>query len=154
MQDAQTMQPAGLSAKGLSKSFGALRVLHEVDFEVRPGEDLGIPGPNGAGKTTLFNLISGDLRSDNGSLRFGEVTLKSQPPFRRCQPGIGRTYQIPKPCSGMTTFENLPVAASFGGQRSMADSYALCAAMLHRRAAPPCCATANSWTRPTRWRGR
>ena len=93
MKDAQT---ALLSAKGLSKSFGALRVLHKVDFDVRPGEVLGILGPNGAGKTTLFNLISGDLRSDSGSLTFGDVTLKAQPPFRRCQLGIGRTYQIPE----------------------------------------------------------
>jgi branched-chain amino acid transport system ATP-binding protein len=126
-----TMDTAALlSARGLSKSFGALRVLHEVDFDVRPGEVLGILGPNGAGKTTLFNLISGDLRGEGGSLRFGDIALTSQPPFRRCQLGIGRTYQIPKPYSGMTTFENLLVAASFGGQRSEADSYPICAAVL------------------------
>jgi branched-chain amino acid transport system ATP-binding protein len=119
-----------LSAKGLSKSFGALRVLHEVDFDVRPGEVLGILGPNGAGKTTLFNLISGDLRGEGGNLRFGDIALTSQPPFRRCQLGIGRTYQIPKPYKGMTTFENLLVAASFGGQRSEVDSYPICAAVL------------------------
>jgi branched-chain amino acid transport system ATP-binding protein len=119
-----------LKAKGLSKSFGAVRVLHDVDFGVRPGEVLGILGPNGAGKTTLFNLISGDLKSDGGGLQFAGRTLTSEPPFRRCQMGIGRTYQIPKPYSGMTTFENLLVAASFGGNRSEADSYALCASVL------------------------
>ena len=131
MKDAQvTVQTALLSARGLSKSFNALRVLHEVDFDVRPGEVLGILGPNGAGKTTLFNLISGDLRADSGSLSFGDVTLNTQPPFRRCQLGIGRIYQIPKPYSGMTTVENLLVAASFGGQRSEAESYPICAAVL------------------------
>jgi branched-chain amino acid transport system ATP-binding protein len=119
-----------LQAKGLSKSFGAVRVLHEVDFEVRPGEVLGILGPNGAGKTTLFNLISGDLKSDGGALQFNGHALKGEPPFKRCQMGIGRTYQIPKPYSGMTTFENLLVAASFGGGKSEKDSYALCAQVL------------------------
>lgn len=127
---AATGSPVLLKAKGLCKSFGAVRVLHEVDFEVRSGEVLGILGPNGAGKTTLFNLISGDLKSDGGGLQFAGHTLTSEPPFRRCQMGIGRTYQIPKPYSGMTTFENLLVAASFGGGRSEADSYALCAAVL------------------------
>jgi branched-chain amino acid transport system ATP-binding protein len=59
-----------LQARGLNKSFGAVRVLHEVSFDVMPGDVLGILGPNGAGKTTLFNLISGDLRRDGGELVF------------------------------------------------------------------------------------
>ena len=90
-------QPLLLQARGLSKSFGALRVLHEVSFEVRPGEVLGILGPNGAGKTTLFNLISGDLRKDQGNLTFAGQALRAERPYRRCQMGIGRTYQIPRP---------------------------------------------------------
>ena len=119
-----------LDARNLSKSFGALRVLHEVTFEVRGGEVLGILGPNGAGKTTLFNLVSGDLRVDGGELMFGGQRLHRQPPYRRCQMGIGRTYQIPRPYVGMTTFENLLVAASFGGGRSEAASYGVCAQIL------------------------
>lgn len=119
-----------LQAKGLCKSFGAVRVLHEVDIEVRPGEVLGILGPNGAGKTTLFNLISGDLKSDGGSLLFDGTALRAEPPYKRCKLGIGRTYQIPRPYGGMTTFENLLVAASFGGGRSEAGSYALCTSIL------------------------
>jgi branched-chain amino acid transport system ATP-binding protein len=59
-----------LKARGLSKSFGAVRVLREVSFDVMPGEVLGILGPNGAGKTTLFNVISGDLKRDGGELVF------------------------------------------------------------------------------------
>jgi branched-chain amino acid transport system ATP-binding protein len=104
-----------LQARGLSKSFGAVRVLHEVSFDVTSGEVLGILGPNGAGKTTLFNLISGDLKTDEGELTFDGHKLRGEPPHRRCRLGIGRTYQIPRPYDGMTTFENLLVAATFGG---------------------------------------
>lgn len=123
-------QPLLLQARGLSKSFGALRVLHDVSFGVRPGEVLGILGPNGAGKTTLFNLISGDLRNDQGDLTFAGQALRREKPYRRCQLGIGRTYQIPRPYGGMSTFENLLVAATFGGGRSERDSYVLCAEVL------------------------
>ena len=119
-----------LEARGLSKSFGALRVLQDISFDVRGGEVLGILGPNGAGKTTLFNLISGDIRNDTGGLVFAGERLVGQPPYVRCRIGIGRTYQIPRPYVGMTTFENLLVAASFGGGRSDAESYALCAQIL------------------------
>ena len=76
-----------LEARGLSKSFGAVRVLHDVSFDVRPGEVLGILGPNGAGKTTLFNLISGDLKIDGGELVFAGHALRGEPPYRRCQHG-------------------------------------------------------------------
>jgi branched-chain amino acid transport system ATP-binding protein len=119
-----------LQATGLSKSFGAVRVLHDVSFTVQAGEVLGILGPNGAGKTTLFNLISGDLRNDAGGLTFAGKPLGAEPPYQRCKLGIGRTYQIPKPYGGMTTFENLLVAAMFGGGRSEAESYAFCADIL------------------------
>ncbi len=117
-------------ARALAKSFGAVRVLHDVSFDVAQGEVLGILGPNGAGKTTLFNLISGDLRPNEGEMTFVGRALRGEPPYRRCQMGIGRTYQIPRPYSGMTTFENLLVAATFGGGRSEADSYAVCAQVL------------------------
>jgi branched-chain amino acid transport system ATP-binding protein len=119
-----------LQARGLSKSFGAVRVLHEVSFEVAEGEVLGILGPNGAGKTTLFNLISGDLKRDGGELDFAGHKINREPPYQRCRMGIGRTYQVPRPYGGMTTFENLLVAATFGGERSEADSYGLCAQIL------------------------
>ncbi|PZO79500.1 MAG: ABC transporter ATP-binding protein [Mesorhizobium amorphae] len=119
-----------LEARGLSKSYGALRVLHDVHFEVQAGEVLGILGPNGAGKTTLFNLVSGDTRVDAGELSFDGHKLIGQPPYRRCQLGIGRTYQIPRPYVGMTTFENLLVAATFGAGRSEAEAYPHCAQIL------------------------
>ncbi|MDR7124792.1 ABC transporter ATP-binding protein [Pseudotabrizicola sp. 4114] len=119
-----------LQAREVSKSFGAVRVLHEVSFDVYRGEVLGILGPNGAGKTTLFNMISGDIKPSGGDIRLGDVALRGEPPFKRCRMGIGRTYQIPRPYSGMTTFENLLVAAAFGGGRSERDAYAFCAQVL------------------------
>jgi branched-chain amino acid transport system ATP-binding protein len=119
-----------LEGRELCKSFGAVRVLHNISFAVRANEVLGVLGPNGAGKTTLFNLISGDLRTDEGQLVFAGLPLAQQPPHRRCQLGIGRTYQIPRPYTGMTTFENLLVAASFGGGRSEAECYTHCSQVL------------------------
>ena len=79
-----------LEARELSKSFGELRVLHDISFEVKSGEVLGILGPNGAGKTTLFNLISGDMRYDRGELAFSGHVLKDQPPYRRCHLGLSQ----------------------------------------------------------------
>jgi branched-chain amino acid transport system ATP-binding protein len=119
-----------LSGNGISKSYGALRVLQGVDMEVRAGEILGILGPNGAGKTTLFNMISGDSALDAGEFIFNGETLRSEPPHKRCRRGIGRTYQIPKPYAGMTTFENLMVAAMFGASLSEKQANAFCATIL------------------------
>lgn len=118
-----------LQVRSLGKSFGAVRVLHDLDFEVRQGEVLGILGPNGAGKTTLFNLISGDIRDHEGVIRFEGQPLAG-PPFQRCRAGIGRTYQIPQPYTGMTTFENLLVAATFGGSMGESECYDHCAQIL------------------------
>ena len=119
-----------LSARGLSKSFGALRVVTDLDFDVADREVVGVLGPNGAGKTTLFNLISGDQRLDAGDLLLGGQSLAGTPPHIRARRGIGRTYQIPRPYAGMTTFENLLVAAMFAGGRSERAAYAECAEIL------------------------
>jgi branched-chain amino acid transport system ATP-binding protein len=107
-----------------------MRVLHGVDFDVRPGEVLGILGPNGAGKTTLFNMISGDAILDAGEFVFLGEALRSEPPHKRCRRGIGRTYQVPKPYGGMTAFENLMVAAMFGGAMREREANDFCAAIL------------------------
>ena len=105
-----------LALKGVSKSFGALKVTDDVSLSVTQGEVLGILGPNGAGKTTLFNLISGDLQVDAGAVEFDGRLITSAPPFQRCRDGIGRSHQVPQPFGAMSVFENLVTAACFGAQ--------------------------------------
>jgi len=104
-----------LRLTGVSKRYGALQVTDNMSFAVERGETYGILGPNGAGKTTLFNLVSGDVRPDQGSVEFDGADVGQLPPHRRCVAGIGRSYQVPRPFGGMTVFENLLVAARAGG---------------------------------------
>jgi branched-chain amino acid transport system ATP-binding protein len=121
-----------LKLTNVSKSFGALKVIDSISFIVHAGETYGIVGPNGAGKTSLFNLISGDLRADAGSIVLNGHEISALAPHMRCIAGIGRSYQIPRPFSGMTVFENLLVAASFGGQLSEHAAYDLCGDVIER----------------------
>jgi branched-chain amino acid transport system ATP-binding protein len=113
-----------LAVEGVSKSYGALRVIDGLSLAVAEGETLGILGPNGAGKTTLFNLVSGEVRADAGRIRFAGRDMGGEPPHRRCRLGIGRAYQVPQPFAAMTVFENLVVAAAFGSQRREKETYA------------------------------
>ena len=83
-----------LSVRGLEKSFGGLRVTRDVNLEVAPGERRLIIGPNGAGKTTLFNLITGELRPDRGSIALFGHDLTGVANRRRAHLGMSRTYQI------------------------------------------------------------
>ena len=80
--------------RGLEKRFGGLRVTAAVDLSVEPGERRLIIGPNGAGKTTLFNLITGELSPDGGTISLFDTDITGVPSRRRAHLGIGRTYQI------------------------------------------------------------
>lgn len=100
-----------LTVNGLSKSFGGLAVLRGIDFTIPAGTTLGLIGPNGAGKTTITNIVCGSLRADGGSVRLGDRRLDSLPPFRRCQLGIGRTFQTMRVFGDMTSIENVMVGA-------------------------------------------
>ena len=104
-----------LTLDRVCKSYGALRVTEDISFSVEEGQTLGILGPNGAGKTTLFNLISGDVRADAGTVSFDGHDIGALRPHQRCRRGIGRSYQVPQPFGHMTVFENLVTAACFGG---------------------------------------
>jgi branched-chain amino acid transport system ATP-binding protein len=87
------MIPA-LEISGLRKRFGGLPAVQDATMRVMPGERRLIIGPNGAGKTTLFNLVTGDLRADAGSVRLFGTELLGQPAARRAHLGLARTYQI------------------------------------------------------------
>jgi branched-chain amino acid transport system ATP-binding protein len=97
--------------------FGGVRALDGVSFSVGEGEIVGLVGPNGAGKTTLFNVISGTLRPDRGSVRLAGRDVGSTPSYARARHGLGRTFQIPQPLHGLTVAENLVVAQRFGAGR-------------------------------------
>ncbi|MFB9953154.1 ABC transporter ATP-binding protein [Rhizobium puerariae] len=104
-----------LSLDAVSKSFGALKVADHVSFDLEPGEALGVIGPNGAGKSTLFNLIAGNLRPDGGRILLDGRDVTAGSAMTRCLAGIGRSFQIPQPFGHLTIYENLLVAARFGG---------------------------------------
>ena len=103
-----------LALEQICKRFGAITVADRIDLALAPGEALGIIGPNGAGKTTLFGIVSGTVAPDSGRVLYAGSDITALPPARRCALGIGRSFQIPQPFSGMSVFENLVVAAAFG----------------------------------------
>lgn len=104
-----------LEVAGLSKSFGGVHAVTDVDFEVKSGEVLGIIGPNGAGKSTLIGLLSGAHAPTAGRIVIAGTEAEGLPPERRAQLGIGRTHQVPQPFGTMTVLENLEVACLHGG---------------------------------------
>lgn len=104
-----------LSVKDLRKSFGAVVVADDISFDVARGQVLGVLGPNGAGKTSLFDLITGALRPDGGTLEFKGETITNLAAAQRCKRGIARSFQVPQPFGGMTVFENVLVGATQGG---------------------------------------
>ena len=121
-----------LALDGISKRFGAVVVANGIDLSLAPGEALGVIGPNGAGKTTLFGMITGTVRPDGGRVVFEDQDITRATPERRCRMGIARSFQIPQPFGGMTVFENLVVAAAFGGGKRERDVYGRCAALLEQ----------------------
>jgi branched-chain amino acid transport system ATP-binding protein len=113
-----------LRLTSVSKSYGALKVTDDVSFSVTQGEALGILGPNGAGKTTLFNLISGDVKPNQGKVEYDGRDITALAPHQRCRLGVGRSYQVPQPFGHMTVFENLVTAACFGAQEDERQAWA------------------------------
>ena len=103
-----------LKAESVTKSFGGLVAVNSVDFEVEQGEIVGLIGPNGAGKTTFFNLISGAIPIDSGTIVFDNVRISGYKPHRICRLGVGRTFQSAKNFPGMSVRENATMGALFG----------------------------------------
>ncbi|MBO6519497.1 MAG: ABC transporter ATP-binding protein [Rhodospirillales bacterium] len=99
-----------LAADGISKSFGGLKAVDSVSFELAKGDIAALIGPNGAGKTTCFNLLGGALAADGGQMRLGPTDITGWPPHRRARAGIGRTFQIAATFRSMTALENAETA--------------------------------------------
>jgi branched-chain amino acid transport system ATP-binding protein len=99
-----------LETQGLSKRFGGLKAVDNVDLDIFPQEILGLLGPNGAGKTVCFNLISGLYRPTAGLIRFEGERIETLAPHQVAAAGIGRTFQIVKPFGDLSVLENVLVA--------------------------------------------
>jgi branched-chain amino acid transport system ATP-binding protein len=103
------MQPV-LVARGLRKSFDGIEAVRDVSFSVSPGEMVAMIGPNGAGKTTCFNLLSGQLRADAGTIVLLGARIDGLPPRAIARAGVGRTFQVAATFASMTVRENVQMA--------------------------------------------
>ncbi len=126
--------PAGtplLKVEGISRSFGGLRAVSDVSFEVGAGEILGIIGPNGAGKTTLFNLLNGVLGSDAGKATLAGETMTGKKVHEVCRMGVGRTFQVVRCFPRLPLLDNVIVGA-YGAGLGDAEAIASAARALER----------------------
>ncbi|NWF68076.1 MAG: ABC transporter ATP-binding protein [Chloroflexi bacterium] len=104
------MEKNKLHVNNISLSFGGIKALHNIDFKVRLGEILAVIGPNGAGKTSLINCINGFYKPQEGAILFDGKDITHEPPFRRAQIGISRTFQNIALYTNMTALDNLMAA--------------------------------------------
>jgi len=117
-----------LEGKQLTKFFGGLAAVSEVDFDVDQGEIVGLIGPNGAGKTTLFNLISGAILPDSGVLEFKGQKLTGMKAHRVCRAGVARTFQSVRIFPNMSVVGNVSLGGVFGTRGGMSSAAAAGAA--------------------------
>ena len=99
-----------LAVRDLCKSFGGVRAVDNVSFEVGAGEFLALIGPNGAGKSTCFNMINGQLMPDHGEIRFADRSIVGMEPREIWRLGVGRTFQVAATFGSMTVAENVQLA--------------------------------------------
>jgi branched-chain amino acid transport system ATP-binding protein len=111
-----------LEIRELNKRFGNVVVAQSLSFDVKKGEAFGIVGPNGAGKSTLLNLVNGNEIQDSGDIVFNGVNLNNLKSSQRSSLGIARTFQIPRPFSEMSVFENVLVATNFNSKKDSAKN--------------------------------
>lgn len=100
-----------LEVKGVTKQFGGLIAVNNVDMEVQEGQIVGIIGPNGAGKTTLFSCIAGSHVPTKGSIKFNGTEIAGKRPYDICKLGVTRTFQVVKPFANKTVLYNTTVGA-------------------------------------------
>lgn len=102
-----------LECSAVTKRFGGLVALDEVDLVVEPGEIVGLVGPNGSGKTTLLSVIGGSLAPSGGSIRFHGRDITGLAAHRRSHLGISRTFQVPRPLPSLDVLGNVVLPAKF-----------------------------------------
>jgi len=103
-----------LKVAGVTRTFGGLRALTNVSFDLPEGQILGLIGPNGAGKTTLFNVINGIYPPSEGRIIFRDQDITGKKPYELAHMGIARTHQIVRPLNELTVRENVTAGACFG----------------------------------------
>ena len=109
-----------LEVAHLTKAFGGVKAVTDVSFALAAGEFLALIGPNGAGKTTCFNMLSGHLKPDSGSVKLGDTELVGLAPRRIWRLGVGRTFQITETFASMTVRENVQMALISHHRRTLA----------------------------------
>jgi branched-chain amino acid transport system ATP-binding protein len=109
---------SAIEVRNVTRSFGGIRAVSSVSFNVEPTEIIGIIGPNGSGKSTLFNVLTGVHKPGGGRITLRGRDITGWPPYRIARAGIGRTFQIPAPFTNMTVRENLLTAAVEGDWKS------------------------------------
>ncbi|MFH1123343.1 MAG: ABC transporter ATP-binding protein [Pseudomonadota bacterium] len=110
-----------LEGQGVTKYFGGLAAVSNVDFSVEQGQTVGLIGPNGAGKTTLFNLISAALTPKSGTIRYKGVNITGIKPHRICRMGVARTFQTVKVFPDMSVIDHVMLGSYFGRSPGMSS---------------------------------
>lgn len=98
-----------LSVKSLTKRFGGLTAVHEVSFDIQPGEIFAVIGPNGAGKSTLFNMMTGTLKPTWGKVFIGEEQISGLQPYRIVAKGVARTFQTTSLFDQLRVIDNMMI---------------------------------------------
>jgi ABC-type branched-subunit amino acid transport system ATPase component len=118
---AVTAEPL-LELTGVAKQFGGVQALRGIDLAVATGEILGLIGPNGAGKTTLINVVSGQMRPDEGRVLFDGHDVSRSPAHVRARAGIGRTFQNVRLFADQSVLENVKIGAYLRGRSGLVDA--------------------------------
>ena len=107
-----------LSTKGLTRHFGGLKAVDDVDFELKSGQVRAIIGPNGAGKTTFVSLLSGRIEPTSGTMTFLGRDITNDPAYKRVRDGIAYTFQITSVYPALSAYENVALSAQSALQRN------------------------------------
>ena len=110
-----------IEGKGVTKHFGGLTAVDNVDFGLERGGALGLIGPNGAGKTTLFNLISAAIPVSSGVIRLNGQDIQQLKSYTICRLGIARTFQTVKIFPNLSVLQNVELSACFGKKNRLSQ---------------------------------